>query len=121
MRQREQAAALEAALEHSSSEVRGLLASLDLAAGTGGRAGGDGGAQLGGAEAATTAAEAAVLAVRGALGEAHERVQGAAQRLRQTAGEVEALKRRHVAMRQQVGARLAARLPCCRRAASAAA
>lgn len=102
-RQREQAAALQAALEHSSAEVRDLLSALDLAADAGSCGAGQqgDGAQRGGANAA---ADAAVLVVRGALAEAHERVQDAAARLRQAAGEVEGLKRQHLAMRQQVGA-----------------
>lgn len=105
-RQQEQAAALEAALEHSSAEVRDLLSALNLAADTGSLSGAqrEGEARQGGVGAA---ADAALLAVRGALADAHERVQGAAAQLRQAAGEVEGLKQQHFAMRQQVRCALA--------------
>lgn len=111
-RQREQAAALEAALDHSSLEVQDLLAALDATAGaaSAAAAAAEGDAPAGGAAAAAQpdrgqveAAEEAVLTVRRQLAEAHEGVQAARRRMGEAAGEAEALKRQHAAVREQVG------------------
>lgn len=105
-RQREQQAALEAALEHSSLEVQDLLAALDataVATGPAAASGGGGGpAVAAGDSPQLQAAERAVLAVRQSLAAAHDGVQGARRRVQEAAGEAEGLKRQHGAVRQQV-------------------
>lgn len=113
-RQRAQAAALEAALEHSAAEVRDLLAALDAtsalaasaaAAGadadSSSGAAGDGGREA--AAAAAVAAEGAIDAVRSELAAAHERVQAAAARMQAAAGKAEQLKGKHSGLHAQVG------------------
>ena len=100
-RQREQAAALEAALQHSAAEVEDLLGALDTAAAAGSATAG--GSAQGTAAEAAAAAEAALVAVRARLAEAHGRVQGAAACMQAAAGEAEQLKRQHAELRQQVG------------------
>lgn len=99
-RQREAAAALDAALQHSAAEVEDLLCALGMASGEGADA-----ALLGSAAAE---AEDAVVAVRAQLAEAHARVQGAAARMRGAADEANSLKAQHADLRQQVRRR---RLP----------
>ena len=111
-RQREQAAALDAALQHSSAEVRDLLSALDLAAesrpGSAASIRVGGSAPPAGAAAAAAAVEAAVVAARAALAAAHERVQSAARRMQEAAGDAEQLKQQHAGLREQVGQRMSA-------------
>lgn len=107
-RQRAQAAALEAALEHSGAEVHDLLAALDATSALA--------AEAADAEAAAAAAaaEGAIGGVRAELATAHERVQAAAARMQAAASEAEQLKRQHAGLHQQVGcAGPPAPLPAC--------
>lgn len=108
-RQREQAAALEAALQHSAAEVQDLLGALDTAAAAAAATGAAAGtsaadgvpADQARAEAGA-ASEAALASLRERLAGRHQAVQAAAARMQAAAADAEQLKAQHAGLRQRV-------------------
>lgn len=109
-RQREQAAALQAALQHSAAEVEDLLGALDTAAAAAaataaGQASGDDSVPAQQPETESGAAlEAGLLSLRDRLAERHRSVQVAAARMQAAAADAERLKAQHADLRQRVSA-----------------
>ncbi len=124
-RQREQAAALEAALLHSAAEVEDLLGALDMAAAaaaaTGAADAADGTLAADGVpaqqpeEEAGAASEAGLASLRDRLAERHRSVQAAAAGMQAAAAEAERLKGQHAELRQRVSGLVQASMCVCGR------